>query len=92
MKLKKIFLFPLIGILAACGTKTSGSDIDFYSGDKLDKNGLMAFNYDLFYRNDAKIGGPDPFIFDNTERDGYYYMLSTIGLYYMGRSKDCMNW
>ena len=92
MKFKKIFLFPLIGILAACGTKTSGSDIDFYSGDKLDKNGLMAFNYDLFYRNDAKIGGPDPFIFDNTERDGYYYMLSTIGLYYMGRSKDCMNW
>ncbi len=92
MKLKKLLLFPLIGILAACSSGSGNSNIDFYSGDKLDKNGLMAFNYDLFYRNDEKVGGPDPFIFDNTERDGYYYMLSTIGLYYMGRSKDCMNW
>ena len=90
MNFKKIFLFPLIAILAGCNSK--GSNISFYSGDQLDKSGQMAFNYDLFYRNDPKIGGPDPFIFDNTERDGYYYILSTIGLYYMGRSKDCMNW
>ena len=92
MSLKKLVLIPLIGMLVACGNGMSDTAIDFYSGDQLDKNGLMAFNYDLFYRNDEKIGGPDPFIFDNTERDGYYYMLSTIGLYYMGRSKDCMNW
>ena len=79
-------------MMAVSCNGSSNSKIGFYAGDQLDNQGLMAFNHTLFYRNDPKLGGPDPFIFDNTERDGYYYILSTIGLYYMGRSKDCMNW
>ena len=93
MKLQKLIILPLIAMmLVSCNGTENGSNIDFYAGDQVDNQGLMAFNHDLFFRNDPKLGGPDPFIFDNTERDGYYYMLSTIGLYYMGRSKDCMNW
>ncbi len=89
-KYKKLFLLSIVGLLAAC--ESASTNISFYAGDQIDKHGEMQFNYDLFYRNDPKVGGPDPFVFNNTERDGYFYIFSTVGLYYVGRSKDCMEW
>ena len=32
------------------------------------------YNKELFYRNDKQTGIADPFVLDNTQVDGYYYM------------------
>ena len=82
-------------LLAGCtegggGGAGSGS-IDFYSGDELDVNGDMRINEELFFRNGLKGVSADPHVFDNTERDGYYYIVSTDGPAYMYRSKNMMD-
>ena len=46
----------------------------------------------LFYRNDKKTNLPDPFILDNTERDGYYYMYGTEWQLSCYRSKNLTDW
>ena len=82
-------------LLAGCtegggGGAGSGS-IDFYSGDELDVNGDMRINEELFFRNGLKGVSADPHVFDNTERDGYCYIVSTDGPAYMYRSKNMMD-
>lgn len=54
--------------------------------------GKIGYDRSLFYRNDIKTSGADPFIFDNTERDGYYYLYNTKGSCYCYRSKNLMDW
>lgn len=49
-------------------------------------------NTDLFYCNDLKTLVADPFVLDNTEVDGYYYLYGTRGACYCYRSTDMMNW
>ena len=79
--------------LSACagGNASAGTRVDFYSGDEYNADGTVRFNHELFYMNSNKGPGPDPFVFDNTERDGYYYVWSTLtnGLM-VYRSKDMM--
>lgn len=47
---------------------------------------------ELFYRNDNLTGLADPFILDNTARDGYYYLYGTWGAFRCFRSKNLMDW
>lgn len=47
---------------------------------------------DLFFRNDNLTDFPDPFVLDNTARDGYYYIYGTWGAFRCFRSKNLMDW
>ena len=47
---------------------------------------------DVFYRNDNVTNLPDPFVLDNTARDGYYYIYGTWGAFSCYRSKNLMDW
>ena len=46
----------------------------------------------MFYRNDKKTSGADPFVLDNTKVDGYYYMYVTSGMNFCYRSDNLMDW
>lgn len=68
-------------------------EIPNYQGLLEEGQSKSDFNQELFYRNDHKIDdSPDPFVFDNTARDGYYYLYGTKGDLFCSRSKDLMNW
>ena len=47
-------------------------------------------DYNLLYRNDRSENGADPFILDNTARDGYYYIYTTW--LDVSRSKNLTDW
>lgn len=94
--------FSLAVSATGCGG-TKGGDTDSvssiankianYHGENTDSStGKMDFNDNLFYRNDYKVYGPDPFVLDNTERDGYYYVFKTEGKNGVARSKNLMQW
>ncbi len=92
--LSVVFSVMLAGsmLLAGCDSETAGGTrIDFYSGDEINVNGDMRINEELFFRNGLTDVAADPFVFDNTERDGYYYIVSTDGPAYMYRSKNMMD-
>lgn len=63
-----------------------------YHGDSYDEDGNVQFSTDLFYRNDMKAEGADPFVLDNTKRDGYYYLYVTQGYCFCYRSTDLVTW
>lgn len=50
------------------------------------------YNTELFYSNDKKTGLADPFVLDNRERDGYYYLYGTLGVCYCYRSTNLTDW
>ena len=77
-------------VLTGC-TAGNGREIAFYSGDETNVNGDMRINEELFFRNEIKGISADPFVFDNTERDGFYYIVSTDGPAYMYRSRNMMD-
>ena len=80
-------------LLTGCGLLQVQYEIPNYQGLLKDGQTKSDFNQELFYRNDHKIDdSPDPFVFDNTERDGYYYLYATKGDIFCSRSKDLMNW
>ena len=92
MKVKRLglALAAVLGVttlFTGCGGSTQ---IDFYAGDKLDSNGNMIFNEELFYLNENKGPAADPFVLDDTARSGYYYISSTQGDLMLYRSKDMM--
>lgn len=66
------------GAFGVRGRNEVGTRVDFYSGDEYNADGTVRFNHELFYMNSNKGPGPDPFVFDNTEHDGYYYVWSTL--------------
>lgn len=78
-------------LLAGCDSGASGTRIDFYSGEEINVNGDMRINEELFFRNGLTGVAADPYVFDNTERDGYYYIVSTDGPAYMYRSRNMMD-
>lgn len=77
--LTAVLMCATVALSACAGGSASGKRIDFYSGDEYNADGTVRFNHDLFFANSNKGPGPDPFVFDNTERDGYYYIWSTLG-------------
>lgn len=77
----------------ACGAEPRVNKIAEYHGQNTDPvTGKMTINEALFYRNDKKTDGADPFVLDNTSRDGYYYAYTTHDYIYCFRSKDLMYW
>ena len=92
-KTKKITILLLVMcmLLSGCLGRTE-YEVANYQGQLAKGETQSDFNKELFYRNDKKTGGADPFVLDNTEIDGYYYMYVTDGSLYCHRSKDMMNW
>lgn len=86
-----VFVLALIGacVLCACGNE---AQLPNYHGDAYDAEGRVQFGTDLFYRNDMKAQGADPFVLDNTARDGYYYLYVTEGYCFCYRSRDLVTW
>lgn len=80
----------LLGGCANIGT--AKYEVASYQGEVKEGETQADFNTELFYRNDQKTEGADPFVFDNTERDGYYYLYATTGACFVYRSQDLMNW
>lgn len=83
-------LLVLTAALSAC--KVTQYEIANYQGELEDGQSSSEYNKELFYRNDKKAHGADPFVLDNTERDGYYYMYTTNGSFSTYRSKDLTDW
>ena len=68
-------------LLAGCGEQTQTKtvyELPYYSGTNVDEiTGEPEYNQNLWRRNSDLLSGADPFILDNTARDGYYYLYST---------------
>lgn len=80
-------------LLAACGkTAEPQYEIPSYQGQPRDGQLKSDYNKELFYRNDKKTTGADPFVLDNTEVDGYYYLYVTEGSLFCYRSDNLMDW
>lgn len=100
IKIKRILaaacvLASLCGMLAGCESMQGEIqyEVPSYKGELQEGQTKSDFNKELFYRNDRKIPeAPDPFVLDNTSRDGYYYLYGTIGSFLTYRSKDMMEW
>lgn len=87
----------LIGMsfgLAACSNSAviSGNELSAYKGENKDSNGNTIYNKSLFYSNKEVQGGADPFVLDDTEQTGYYYLYTTGAAFNVSRSKDLCNW
>lgn len=79
--------------LTACGSKeVSQYEIANHQGRLRDGQTKSDYNKSLFYRNDRKADGADPFVLDNTARDEYYYMYTTDGSFSTYRSKNLTDW
>ena len=97
MKLKTILTISLavimcsVGVVAAGCSKDKNMELPAYCGEQTDVTGEMLFNEDIFYRNDNKGIGPDPFIFKDPQSD-YYYAYSTLGYMFAYRSNDLAHW
>ena len=63
-----------------------------YQGELAEDQTKSEYDKELFYRNDKITAGADPFVLDNTERDGYYYLYVTEGSMFCYRSLDMMEW
>ena len=79
-------------LLIGCASQMQ-YEVPNYQGLLQNGQSKAEYNQELFYRNDHKIDdAADPFVFDNTARDGYYYLYGTHGDIFCSRSKDLMNW
>lgn len=82
--------------LAACGTQTMRTvyELPHYDGATYEDSDSPVYNSDLWRRNDANNGYPDPFVLNNTAIDGYYYRYGTTGnsVTNVARSTDLSNW
>ena len=67
-------------------------ELPSYQGETAEGASKSEYNQELFMRNDKFADGPDPFVFDNTKRDGYYYLFGTSGDLYCYRSADLAQW
>lgn len=102
MKIKQIFslllaLCTMISCICLAGCKQQETQMQYevphYQGQLKDGQEISDYNKNLFYRNDfIKAKGADPFVLDNTARDGYYYLYVTEDNLFCYRSKDMMTW
>ena len=79
-------------LLAGCERAQKHYEVPNYQGIVQEGQTRTDFNKELFYRNDKQANCPDPFVLDNTARDGYYYLYGTEGSVFCYRSKDLMDW
>ena len=92
MKKKVILLITMASMLLTGCVGETQYEVSNYQGELAEGETQSDYNQELFYRNDKKTSGADPFVLDNTDVDGYYYMYVTEGLLYCYRSADLMNW
>lgn len=79
-------------VLSGCSGTETHYAIANYQGQAKEGDIVADYNKELFYRNDKKVSGADPFVLDNTARDGYYYAYVTQGSCFVSRSKNMMDW
>lgn len=80
-------------VLSGCqGFGEKQYEIANYQGKLSEGATKSDYNKELFYRNDKKTAGADPFVLDNTKIDGYYYMYVTSGMNFCYRSNNLMDW
>ena len=91
MKKLVVLLIAACMLFTGCVRETQ-YEVASYQGEVAKGETKADFNENLFYRNDKKANCPDPFVLDNTERDGYYYMYGTEYSMFCYRSKDMMSW
>lgn len=70
-------------------TYDTSNDLSNYQSLQDDGMGGVYYNKNLFYTNSVRQGGPDPDVFDDTERSGYYYCYVTAEVW---RSKNLVEW
>lgn len=90
--LGKIVSLLLILLFILSGCSLMRYELPSYQGILAEGEVKSAYNEELFMRNDKFTDGPDPFVFDNTSRDGYYYLFGTSGDLYCYRSSDLAQW
>lgn len=81
-------------LLTGCQEETTITqyEVPNYQGTLAEGQTKSDYNKALFYRNDKQTGLADPFVLDNTELDGYYYMYGTEGSLFCYRSQNLMDW
>ena len=91
MKKRLMLLVAACMLFAGCARETE-YEVANYQGELAKGQETSDYNKELFYRNDKKTSGADPFVLDNTEVDGYYYMYVTSGMNFCYRSANLMDW
>ena len=77
--LSLLLLIALLGsLLAACGKAQVQYEVPNYQGLLTEGQTKSDYNKELFYRNDKKTAGADPFVLDNRSVDGYFYQYVLI--------------
>ena len=79
-------------LLAGCQSAQTQYGVAHYNGIATQGQEGLDYNKELFYRNDKQTRLADPFVLDNTELDGYYYMYGTEGSLFCYRSQNLMDW
>lgn len=81
-------------LLSACSSASGETyyEVSNYQGTTYDENGRTEYNKALFYANYNQYGNPDPFVLDNTSRDGYYYLYATDAYMRAWRSENLVEW
>ena len=101
MKKTKFVISAVLALCCVAGAAGCSSDeysslpryeLPNYHGETVDEFGDSVYDQELFYRNDYKVSGADPFVLDDTARSGYYYLYRTENAMDAARSKDLMNW
>ena len=101
MKKTKFVISAVLALCCVAGAAGCSSDeyaslpryeLPNYHGETVDEFGDSVYNQEVFYRNDYKLSGADPFVLDDTARSGYYYLYRTENSMDAARSKDLMNW
>lgn len=90
--LAAVMLLSMFAFVACDNTSDNtdpANDIANYQSTGTDSLGQVYYNKNLFYNNSVIQGGPDPQVMDNTERDGYYYLFVTAGIW---RSSNLTDW
>ena len=91
--LSLLLLIAVLGsLLAACGKTQVQYEVPNYQGLLAEGQEKSDYNKELFYRNDKKTAGADPFVLDNRSVDGYFYQYVTEASIFCYRSKDLMEW
>lgn len=90
--LRSIVLLMTASVLLAGCAREIQYEVANYQGELAEGETKSDFDKELFYRNDQQTFGADPFVFNNTERDGYYYLYVTKGSLFCYRSTNLMDW
>lgn len=88
-----MFMVAAMLLVGCSGGSTTVYELPYYGGEEYDElHDSPVYNKELWQLNNMDVQLPDPFVLDNTARDGYYYVYGTSGLFACYRSKDLAVW